>query len=234
MGEKISFIELDTAIVSDNQLKEIEDETNNCIRKGLRMYPTWFESIHDSKIQEVRTRGLPEDHVGSIRVVTIEGIDCNMCCGTHVNNLSHLQVVKLLSVVKGKKGKTNINFLVGQRVLDFVEFSFQQQLKFTSYLKGNPEQHPQLLEVLQKNFAVANKDNSNLLKDIAKLEAYKWKKDPEKFLSLHRSEGHIEFMNTLLREIDDEVKIFSKKIKINLIKEYSLLLEPDSFSVNRG
>lgn len=41
---------------------------------------------------KVRTRGLPDDHVGSVRVVTIEGIETNMCCGTHVSNLSHLQV----------------------------------------------------------------------------------------------------------------------------------------------
>jgi len=41
---------------------------------------------------QVRTRGLPEDHVGVVRVVTIEDIDTNMCCGTHVSNLSHLQV----------------------------------------------------------------------------------------------------------------------------------------------
>jgi misacylated tRNA(Ala) deacylase len=40
----------------------------------------------------VRGRGLPDDHAGPIRVVTIEGVDSNMCCGTHVNNLSDLQV----------------------------------------------------------------------------------------------------------------------------------------------
>lgn len=32
------------------------------------------------------------DHAGPIRVVTIEGVDSNMCCGTHVSNLSDLQV----------------------------------------------------------------------------------------------------------------------------------------------
>ena len=40
----------------------------------------------------MRSRGLPEDHVGPVRVVTIHGVDSNMCCGTHVSNLSHLQV----------------------------------------------------------------------------------------------------------------------------------------------
>jgi len=39
----------------------------------------------------VRTRGLPDDHVGAVRVVTIEGLEVNMCCGTHISNLTHLQ-----------------------------------------------------------------------------------------------------------------------------------------------
>lgn len=41
---------------------------------------------------KVRSRGLPGDHAGPIRIINIEGIDVNTCCGTHVSNLSHLQV----------------------------------------------------------------------------------------------------------------------------------------------
>ena len=41
---------------------------------------------------QVRGRGLPDDHAGPIRVVTIKSVDSNMCCGTHVSNLSDLQV----------------------------------------------------------------------------------------------------------------------------------------------
>ena len=43
-------------------------------------------------VLQIETRGLPAGVVGPIRVMTIEGIDENMCCGTHVSNLSHLQV----------------------------------------------------------------------------------------------------------------------------------------------
>lgn len=53
-----------------------------------------------STMFQVRGRGLPDDHAGPIRVVTIENVDANMCCGTHVSNLSDLQVGEegLLSV----------------------------------------------------------------------------------------------------------------------------------------
>lgn len=41
---------------------------------------------------QVRSRGLPDDHAGPVRIIDIQGVDANMCCGTHVSNLSHLQV----------------------------------------------------------------------------------------------------------------------------------------------
>lgn len=48
--------------------------------------------MHILTLNQVRSRGLPDDHAGPIRIVDIEGVDANMCCGTHVSNLSHLQV----------------------------------------------------------------------------------------------------------------------------------------------
>ena len=46
-----------------------------------------------TSVHQVRSRGLPDDFEGSeVRVVEIESVDVNMCCGTHVSNLSHLQV----------------------------------------------------------------------------------------------------------------------------------------------
>ena len=73
-----------------------------------------------------KTRGLPDDVAGDIRVIEMvrgsggeaeELIDSNMCCGTHVSNLAHLQAVKLLHWEKAKKSKTSacLYFLVGDR-----------------------------------------------------------------------------------------------------------------------
>lgn len=68
-------------------------------------------------LEQVRTRGLPEDVVGPVRVVSIKGVDANMCCGTHVRNLADLQAVKLLRTEKGKAGRTLLFFVAGNRLL---------------------------------------------------------------------------------------------------------------------
>ncbi len=86
------------------------------------------------RLHQELTKKLPEDH-GPVRVVSIQGIDNNMCCGTHVTNLSHLQAIKLLNVEKGKKGKTNLFFLSGQRVLDYISRSLIRERQLTAVLK---------------------------------------------------------------------------------------------------
>lgn len=77
---------------------------------------------------------MPKDHVGDIRVITIDGIDSNMCCGTHVRNLAQLQCIKLLNIEK-VKNRQFLNFLVGDRVLKRLQECFERECEFNSLLK---------------------------------------------------------------------------------------------------
>ena len=58
-----------------------------------------------------------------------------MCCGTHVENLADLQIIKLLQVEKGKKGKSNLYFLVGNRVTSFVATRCKMDKEMNKQLK---------------------------------------------------------------------------------------------------
>lgn len=59
-----------------------------------------------------------------------------MCCGTHVSNLSQLQVVKLLHSEKSKrKNQTLLYFLVGNRVLNRLATSLEREQKLIVILK---------------------------------------------------------------------------------------------------
>lgn len=70
-------------------------EGSDIVLTGCKKRPVdlcWVYYIICICTNQVRSRGLPEDHAGPIRIIDIEGIDANMCCGTHVSNLGHLQV----------------------------------------------------------------------------------------------------------------------------------------------
>ncbi|KFP87455.1 Alanyl-tRNA editing protein Aarsd1, partial [Acanthisitta chloris] len=205
LGRQRSLIELDTPKVTVEQVKALESSVNEKIRGrvpvSVRELP-----VGDPEIETMRHRGLPEDHAGPVRVVDIEGIDSNLCCGTHVSNLSDLQVIKLLGTEKGKKNKTNLVFLVGNRVLKSIEQSHSTEKALTSLLKNGPGEHVEAVKRLQSSVKLLQKNNLNLLRDIAVLIAqdFKSKPAPEQLFVLHRKEGDSEFMNIIANEIGTE------------------------------
>ncbi|KAB7494624.1 Alanyl-tRNA editing protein Aarsd1, partial [Armadillidium nasatum] len=116
LGKKLSSIELDIPKFTEDQISELEENVNEAIRNCTPVLIEEFDAS-DPKLQEARTRGLPDDIVGPVRVVTIKDLDSTMCCGTHVKNLSDLQAIKILYCERGKKGKTILYFVAGKRVL---------------------------------------------------------------------------------------------------------------------
>ena len=57
-----------------------------------------------------------------------------MCCGTHVNNLSDIQCVKLLHT-ELKKGMTLLYFVTGDRVLQYLQRCTQVEKELTKLLR---------------------------------------------------------------------------------------------------
>uniref|UniRef100_A0A1A7XDU8 Alanyl-tRNA synthetase domain containing 1 n=2 Tax=Iconisemion striatum TaxID=60296 RepID=A0A1A7XDU8_9TELE len=205
LGRQRSTIELDTNSITPAQLQELEDVVNEKIRAHISVNVQLL-SIDDPVVEKVRSRGLPDDHAGPIRIINIEGVDANMCCGTHVSNLSQLQVIKLLGTEKGKKNKTNLIFLAGNRVLKYAEKSYSTERSLVSLLKTGPDVHVEAVDKLQKSVKLLQKTNLSLLRDMAVLIAQNFKNDPQRgnFFSLHKKEGDNEFMNIIANEINTE------------------------------
>ncbi|NXI48149.1 AASD1 protein, partial [Galbula dea] len=205
LGRQRSVIELDTPSMTAEQIEALERSVNEKIRERVPVVVREL-ATDDPEIETVRSRGLPDDHVGPVRVVDIEGVDSNMCCGTHVSNLSDLQVIKLLGTEKGKKNKTNLVFLAGNRVLKSIEQSHSTEKALTSLLKNGPGEHVEAVRRLQSSVKLLQKHNLSLLRDIAVLIArdFKSKSVQSQLLVLHRKEGDSEFMNIIANEIGTE------------------------------
>jgi len=105
LGDEDSYIELDTKEIDDSQMEEIEREVNLKIRENIPVSVDVVE-LDSPKLKTARGRNLPEDVKGQIRIVTMDGVESNVCCGTHVSSLSQLQVIKLLFAEKKKREGT--------------------------------------------------------------------------------------------------------------------------------
>ena len=209
LGKSVSFIELDAPAITLEQMDTIEKLVNGAIRDHVPV-EVHVTKVGSSLLNGVRTRGLPDDHVGDVRIVEMKGIEANMCCGTHVTNLAHLQIIKLLSIEKGKKGKTNINFLAGNRVLDYAKKSFTNEKLLVKHLKCGPDEHAAMVEKSVTQLKSAQKANTSLLRKLALLEAEKIKNtsDPKKLVSFHLKEGNVEYMNIIANAVGAELCLF--------------------------
>lgn len=135
LGSESSYIELDSKNLVEDEMKKIEKICNESIAKAIPVNVQMFENPEAAGDEVTRaSKGLPIDLSGPIRVINIEGVDSNMCCGTHVTNLAQLQVIKLMNIEK-TKGKTFVHFLVGDRVMKKLEASFQRETQFNLLLK---------------------------------------------------------------------------------------------------
>jgi misacylated tRNA(Ala) deacylase len=133
------FVELATQSVSAAELQVIEEHCNEAIRSHIPMTPRWYQP-GTPELEKVRSRGLPDDFEGSeVRVVEIEGIDANMCCGTHVSNLSHLQCIKLLHT-EPKRGSTHLFYIAGSRVVHYMERAYSSERALTKLLSNGRAQ----------------------------------------------------------------------------------------------
>lgn len=166
LGTDVCHIELDAKTLTAEQLANIEKLANEKIQAHVPVNVKMC-NIGDPALEGARTRGLPEDVSGPIRIIEMVGLEEDLCCGTHVENLIQIQAVKLLYAEKGKKNKTNLFFLAGGRILKYLTKALDREAKMTKLLKNEPEQHAELVEKLQNNLKITTKKLSNVLKTYA-------------------------------------------------------------------
>ncbi|XP_045615365.1 alanyl-tRNA editing protein Aarsd1-B [Procambarus clarkii] len=205
LAESVSYIELDTERISTEEMSAIEEAVNWRIRDATPVHITEYDAT-DPKLKEIRTRGLPDDVVGPVRVVTIENVDTNMCCGTHVHNLADLQTIKLLHTEKGKANKTLLYFVAGTRVLKYLGSCVTRERQLNTLLHSCPSDHLRLVEKIQKDLKGALKSLRDALKDLAVSEGQKFLAQhprPQVYFH-HRRDGDMDYLSAIINEIDDE------------------------------
>jgi alanyl-tRNA synthetase len=117
LGEEYASIDVDQPDLTKFQLASLEQEVNKQIYKNRSIH-SYF--VTNEKLKEIILVKKPKV-TENIRIVEIEGIECNACGGTHVTRTGEIGIIKLIKAEK-QKGSTRIYFKCGYRALnDFIE-----------------------------------------------------------------------------------------------------------------
>lgn len=112
LGADISTVDL-VGEVTEDQIRAVERKANEVILNRHNV------DFINSNRKEAKAMGLRRELATKdefIRVVKIEDLDINACCGVHPSNTKELQLIKIKSYEK-HKGNTRIYFLAGNRAV---------------------------------------------------------------------------------------------------------------------
>jgi alanyl-tRNA synthetase len=109
-GRESSTLDLTTAALSHDHLVEAERLANRAVTDNRPVTVGFEEAAAATGLRK------PSDREGTIRIVTIEGLDRSACGGTHVHATGEIGAI-LLGKVERVRQVTRLEFLCGERAI---------------------------------------------------------------------------------------------------------------------
>jgi len=205
LGLEVCHVELNTTELTDEIREHLQADINKLIRDSLPVVTSVFSSKEDPGLSSAHTRGLPADHSGPVRVVEIQGVDQNMCCGTHLTNLSQIQMIKLLHT-ESKRGNTLLYFVCGERVLNTLHSALAIHTSLNSLLTCPPDLFVGQVTKIQKEGKSYKRQAEKLSEELAVMLAATLIQQHGKVMFLQRDEIDAEFSVVLQRQLKEETE----------------------------
>ena len=107
--------------INDDELKEIEKLANDFVKKGAVVEKKIMERNDAEKAYGFRLYqgGVPPGNM--IRVLNIKGVDVEACGGTHLNNISEIEKIRILKTERIQDGVNRIVFAAGKKADEYFE-----------------------------------------------------------------------------------------------------------------
>ncbi|KAJ7507750.1 ThrRS/AlaRS common domain-containing protein [Mycena galericulata] len=121
------YVEIPRGMTVD-EISMIQEEANRLVLEGRKIYvevqeldPSTKKPVEKLESGRAVGKGLPDDYTGGVnRIVIIDGVDRNPCCGTHLPSLNNLQLFILPHTDALSRSSTTVarlNFLAGPRLI---------------------------------------------------------------------------------------------------------------------
>ena len=235
LGKDISTVDI-VGTISEEQIIEVERKANEIILENHKV-----EFVMTTR-KEAKSLGLRRELATKdqgIRVVKIQDLDINACCGVHPNSTLELQLIRIKGI-ENHKGNTRIEFLAGNRaVLNYLD-SDRILGKVCNTLSAGYEEVEKSISNLLHNYREVREENSKIRIKLAEFEVNELVQSGEvvdevSIIKKIYSEENMKFLtklaNTIVEE-DNRVILFAikDKDKANLLFSCSKNLK----SLNMG
>ncbi|MEG2288781.1 MAG: DHHA1 domain-containing protein [Clostridium sp.] len=162
MGREICTVDIE-GILEEDKIREAEKAANLIISDDLKVE---FLTPDKRELKKMGLRRALPNTNEEIRVVKIDDLDINACCGVHPSSTLELRMIKVRRWEK-HKGATRIEYVAGKRA---VEDSFKKDRFTTSvcrYLNSSEDEAINGIKNLNEKLKEALDKNKKITEEVA-------------------------------------------------------------------
>ena len=230
LGKDFSTVDIEGFFKEEDILK-IEKMCNEIIRENITVE---FLNITKKEAKKLKIKEDLSKLGDNIRVVKIDDIDMNLCCGVHMKNTLDLRVIKIKKFEKYKKA-TRIEFLCGTKAIEEMLKRENYLNKICKLLSSNEEDAYKSIENLNNKLNEVNKENRRLEEIISNYEVKEMIESAEKINNMNvivkvYENKTMNYMNNIANKIiekENNIGLFALKNddRLNLLFACSKNLE---------
>ena len=138
LGVEVSTIDVDAPLLTPQQLESVEDRCAQVIADARPVHIAFEDASATLELRKASERS------GTLRIVSIEGVDRSACGGTHVRTAAEIGMV-LAGRTEKVRGSTRLEFVCGKRALRRARADNRLLAAIGRTLSVPPEQSPDLL-----------------------------------------------------------------------------------------
>jgi alanyl-tRNA synthetase len=159
MGAEVSTIEVRAAALDTGQIERIEERCAEIVSQARPVAVTFDQASEDLGLRKASSRS------GTLRVVSIEGVDRSACGGTHVRSTAEIGPVLIRKLDK-IRGNVRLEFVCGLRALKQARADFRTLLEISRHLSTPVERTPALVAAQVERVRLLEKANQRLAADL--------------------------------------------------------------------
>jgi alanyl-tRNA synthetase len=163
-GPDYSTLDLETDSVTRKQLLAVEARANALVGEARPVIVTFEDAATASGLRKA------SDREGTLRIVSIDGVDRSACGGTHVRSTAEIGPVLIRSTEIVRKA-TRVEFICGNRAIDRARKDFESLSQIAASLSASPDDVAALVGAQAERVKEAESGRKKVEKELATFHA---------------------------------------------------------------
>lgn len=159
-GPESSTLDLDAESITRDQLVRAESRANDLVRESRRVDVTFEDAATAQGLRKA------SDRAGTLRIVSIDGVDRSACGGTHVRSTAEIGTVLVRWSEKVRK-TTRVEFICGTRGLRRARRDFESLSAIAGSLSSSLDDAPAVVATQAERLRDADNARKKLEKELS-------------------------------------------------------------------